>query len=189
MLFELKRAYQAPLYRFNPLLVRHLLTCARFDLLIAVGFGRGAVQSDLWKRLGVSRPVVSRMLKALERLQLVERHVLEEDRRQRWVELTPFGRRFFKKVYNDRDLVSIVELGMDTAVDDWCFWSTGRREMLMSELEAKLHGIQMTFGDRSRCPYDWSLSDFYDEDAVPLDAATDEPLEWAHEQEEDEAPT
>src|SRR5262245_1069025 len=89
--FRLKRAYQAPLKVFNNRLRSYSLTCARFDLLYALKHRFGKLQSDLWKTLGVTRPVVSRMLKALEAMGLVERRVAV-DRRQRWVELTWLGR-------------------------------------------------------------------------------------------------
>ncbi|HTQ45353.1 MAG TPA: MarR family transcriptional regulator, partial [Polyangiaceae bacterium] len=55
------------------------LTAARFDLLSALLTARGdrrswrVQQSDLRKTLGVTAPVVTRMLKALEAIGLVER--------------------------------------------------------------------------------------------------------------------
>ena len=71
------------------------LTAARFDLLSALAGPRmpwGAEpQVELVKTLGVSPPVVSRMLKALEVLGLVKRVRMEEDRRFQLVFLTNKG--------------------------------------------------------------------------------------------------
>src|SRR5271163_4708955 len=77
------------------------LTAARSDMLYAVrkdgwalGRDRAAEirQSDLRRALGVSATVVSRMVRALETLGLVERHrCLDTDRRQIQVTLTKKG--------------------------------------------------------------------------------------------------
>lgn len=68
------------------------LTPARFDMLRIVqvypdGVGQGTIQ---WL-LGVTAPVVSRMLKALEQLGFVARERHRRDGRSRWVRLTERG--------------------------------------------------------------------------------------------------
>ncbi len=68
------------------------LTPARFDMLRVVrvypdGIAQGTVQ---WL-LGVSAPVVSRMLKALEQLGYVLRERHRRDGRSRWIRLTERG--------------------------------------------------------------------------------------------------
>ena len=67
------------------------LTPARIDLMLALQFGP-ALQRDLALDLAVTPPVVCRMLQALEELGLVFRRELDEDRRQRVVELTSWGK-------------------------------------------------------------------------------------------------
>jgi len=67
------------------------LTPARIDLMLALQFG-SVLQRDLALDLAVTPPVVSRMLDALEELGLVFRRELAEDRRQRVVELTDWGK-------------------------------------------------------------------------------------------------
>ena len=73
------------------------LTAARFDLLSALAGPHlrcgmfAEVQFELVRTLGVSPPVVSRMLKALEGLGLVKRVRMEEDRRFQLVSLTKKG--------------------------------------------------------------------------------------------------
>ena len=72
------------------------LTAARFDLLSALAgprlqLGGAEAQVELVQALGVSPPVVSRMLKALEKLGLVKRFRMDEDRRFKLVSLTTKG--------------------------------------------------------------------------------------------------
>ena len=67
------------------------LTPARIDLMLALQFGP-TLQRDLARDLAVTPPVVSRMLHSLEELGLVFRRELEQDRRQRVVELTSCGK-------------------------------------------------------------------------------------------------
>jgi DNA-binding MarR family transcriptional regulator len=87
LVFHLKRAWQSVLYRICAKEVAPFgLTPARFDMLTAIG--DGVTQARLCRLLGVSRPVVSRMLAALERLRLVTRRLMG---RTRWVEMTQAG--------------------------------------------------------------------------------------------------
>ena len=72
------------------------LTAARFDLLSALAgprlqWGGAEAQFELVQTLGVSPPVVSRMLKALEKLGLVKRVRMDEDQRFKLVFLTKKG--------------------------------------------------------------------------------------------------
>jgi DNA-binding MarR family transcriptional regulator len=74
------------------------LTAARYELLRLLsrcpdGSVAGTVQSDLTHMLGVTAPVVSRMLRALEQSGLVERAPFEPDGRRRLVRLTAEGLR------------------------------------------------------------------------------------------------
>src|SRR5574338_1479980 len=115
LFFRLKRAYQAPLKMFNRRLRAVSLTCARYDLLYALRSRLGRLQSELWRTLGVTRPVVCRMLKALEAMKLVRRRVAV-DRRQRFVELTARGRALLESGTLGHWIGEDVEIAMDTAV-------------------------------------------------------------------------
>ena len=82
------------------------ITAARFDLMMAVHKREGAkwerphvYQSGLWRALGVTPSVVSRMLQGLERLGLIRREVPQEDRRQREVFLTDKGLQCLREAY------------------------------------------------------------------------------------------
>jgi DNA-binding MarR family transcriptional regulator len=90
LVFHLKRAWQSVLYRFCVGEVAPFgLTPARFDMMTAIG-SNGVTQARLRMLLGVSRPVVSRMLAALEKLGFVVRGARALGR-TRSVELTAEG--------------------------------------------------------------------------------------------------
>jgi DNA-binding MarR family transcriptional regulator len=91
--FGAKRAFQSTLRITRPWLTRLGLTAARFDMLTAIArHPYGLRQRDLRRRLGVTAPTVSRMLRSLEELRLVHRHRDPCDRRQVRVDLTDAGR-------------------------------------------------------------------------------------------------
>ena len=72
--FGLKRAFHATLKINRPLLDRHAITPARFDLLYVIHLERwGSLrQSKLRRVLGVARPTISRMVRSLETLGLLD---------------------------------------------------------------------------------------------------------------------
>jgi DNA-binding MarR family transcriptional regulator len=162
LFFGLKRAYQAPLNTFNRRLRAVSLTCARYDLLHALRSRIGRLQSELWKILGVARPVVCRMLKALEKMGLVRRRVAE-DRRQRFVELTPRPRRLLGSSTFAQWILEDVEIAMDTAVGDRCVWDRDWRLRRFDRVAHLLDGVRNTFGDCAFLEYDWF--DDFDPDA------------------------
>jgi DNA-binding MarR family transcriptional regulator len=98
--FLLKRAYQASLKMLRPIAARQGLTPGRFDLLYALEAIRcyAKDQTALAKRLGVTRPTVCKMVRALEKAGFLERRVAAWDRRFRHIEMTSYGRRRFAKL-------------------------------------------------------------------------------------------
>jgi DNA-binding MarR family transcriptional regulator len=154
LFFGLKRAYQAPLKVFNRRLGAVSLTCARYDLLYALKSRIGRLQSELWKTLGVTRPVVCRMLKALEKMKLVRRRVAE-DKRQRFVELTPRARRLLDSGTFAQWVLEDVEIAMDTAIADVCVWDRDERLSRFDRVEHLLDNVRSTFGDFAFVGYDW----------------------------------
>jgi DNA-binding MarR family transcriptional regulator len=97
VMFHVKGAHLALQRVGRRLLHRNGLTPARFDLMHALGL-KGMKQSDLWRRLGVVRSVVSEMLRSLRQLGWVKR-VRAPDGRTWLVQLTQRGRRLFEDAY------------------------------------------------------------------------------------------
>ena len=92
--FGLKRAHHSVLRLGRHAFASIGLTAARFDLLFAVHShnGRRMPQRKLQRILGVCRATVSRMLRSLEELGLVQRTRSDVDRRRKLVALTKEGR-------------------------------------------------------------------------------------------------
>jgi DNA-binding MarR family transcriptional regulator len=92
--FGLKRAYQSSMRLAETALAGLGVTPARFEMIYFVSRKRSTLsQRDLQRTLDVSAATVSRMLKSLEALGLVEREVMDDDHRRRNVVLTEAGRR------------------------------------------------------------------------------------------------
>src|SRR5258708_28960910 len=92
LFFGCKKAFHGCLRITRPWLKHLGLTAARFDMLTAIReHPYRALQSSLRKTLGVTAPTVSRMLRSLEQLGLIERARCISDRRQVQVTLTAAG--------------------------------------------------------------------------------------------------
>jgi DNA-binding MarR family transcriptional regulator len=157
--FGTKRAFHGFLRVTRKLLASFGLTAARFDLLYAMS-SRGAgrpysfptLQSQLRRLLGVSAPVVSRMVRSLEELGFVTRaRETYGDRRQVRVTLTKMGLECIRKA---RRIVlrGVQRIVLDAIVfgdrrDRWN--QIERKERLRSSLDA----LRRHFGDRARLTF------------------------------------
>ena len=168
ILFACKRVFhgavrigRAPLQSVAP-----GLTAARFDMMFALAgqpvvadqFGDGRMlQSQLRKTLGVSAPVVSRMLRSLEALGWVTRRRSEYDRRQREVALTEAGLECIRSAY--RLLVRIAQRMVYRAI---C-WGKQRdrdeRLIHMATLESYLSSLRSYCRDTATLYYHWGHPD------------------------------
>lgn len=136
------------------------LTPARVDMLRAIMVGTtssssdGMLQSTLWRRLGVSNVVVSRMAIALEQLGFIKRSRSWSDRRQLVVSLTELGKTTLRSIYCGTVLEPFIELRLKAAFakDPAKFeqkWrdTVGRLEVMLAELHTE-------FGRGSSNPWD-----------------------------------
>jgi DNA-binding MarR family transcriptional regulator len=156
--FSAKRAHHGILGFTRKPLARFGLTAARFDMLYAIENG-GCFQNALRRKLGVTAPVVSRMLKSLEALGLIRRK-RAHDRRTRLVSLTVQGarrlRKCLRKVAHEkrapyRTLLRAITFGK-LADPEACFWAT-------CQLDDLLRGIRREFGDSATLHYPWHPDD------------------------------
>ena len=154
LFFGLKRAYHGTLRVTRRALVRLGLTAARFDLLYIVQKG-GAVltQRELRKALGVAGPTVSRMLRSLEELGLVERVVSDLDRRERFVMLTKLGRRCVRKAARLLIDTGVIQLAIDGALcaDQW--HNATVCETAKNACDRMLARLRRAFGDVATFAY------------------------------------
>jgi DNA-binding MarR family transcriptional regulator len=164
--FATKRAFHGFLRITRKPLESVGLTAARYDLMTLVHVdGEYADlmaprrQSDLWRKLGVTPGVVSRMLRGLEARGMITRRRPEGrgDRRQRHVTLTALGKACLLKVrrWMRRGLHRIVLRAI-------CFGSHSDPDVQlwnMAELESYLRVLRTDFGDRASLYYPWGHPD------------------------------
>ena len=141
------------------------LTAARFDLLSVLVRSRrsdlsgpGVRQSQIRRMLGVTAPVVTRMVRALEGLGLVRRWRGQDwDRRQVRVGLTEAGERCILKAR--KVMLPAVSQMVYRAI---CFGehrSADARFAHMVKLEDYLRGLRRRFGDTAGILYRWGHPD------------------------------
>jgi DNA-binding MarR family transcriptional regulator len=115
------------------------------------------LQSDLRRELGVTAPVITRMLQALRTLGWVTRRRIDSDRRQWWITLTTDGLARIKSAY--RIMVRAVQLWVDVAI---CFGQhrdPDKRLVHMDTLEGFLRALRHELGDGATLTYLWGHPD------------------------------
>jgi DNA-binding MarR family transcriptional regulator len=163
--FGTKRAFQGFVRVTRKQLVDLGLTAARFDLLTVLVRCRpgelcapGVRQSEIRRKLGVTAPVVTRMLRALEGLGLVRRwREQDQDRRQVRVELTVAGERCILKAHEV--MLPAVSRMVYRAI---CFGehrNADARFRHMDTLESYMESMRGRFGDTARLYYPWGHPD------------------------------
>jgi DNA-binding MarR family transcriptional regulator len=159
-MYGLKRAYWGSLGTTRKRLKEMGLTAARFDLLYVLRKNRGPVaQRWIHRILGVTHPVVSRMLKSLRILGLTTRERRPTDQREWMISLTPAGRALIRKgvfeFITRRRAWRIVQEGLcpnmppDINRENEAFFR-------MAALDAMLNNLRYGFRARGTLYYRWS---------------------------------
>lgn len=133
------------------------LTAARFDLLFALHQVGGATQQRAIRNgLGVSRTVVSRMVRSLEKLGYVTRERYPLDRRQITVWLTWQGRMLMRKAIRLVLKSGVVQFAVDCALaprpNGWI--DAKGNAVRMQRMNERLHELRVGFGDMALLNYD-----------------------------------
>ena len=157
--FGIKRAFHATLRVNRPLLARHGVTPARFDLLYAIHKeGCSSLpQSSIRRVLGVTRPTVSRMVRSLEKLGLVTRRIDLTDTRTRTVRLTKAARVVIRRVLRKLIRGGVVDRMVRRALY-YPNAAPSARKMdlgLISDLDFTLQKVRRCFGDIATLHYRW----------------------------------
>jgi DNA-binding MarR family transcriptional regulator len=155
--FGTKRAFHGILRVMRRPLASFGLTAARYDMLYAIDrSGSQTHQKELSNKLGVHKSVVSRMLRSLEQLGLVERH-RSRDGRQRIARLTDAGLGRLRDAArclaraSTRLLCMAICFGRKRDPDE--------RFRHMCVYESYLDAIRQLFGDTARRWYPWHPDD------------------------------
>jgi DNA-binding MarR family transcriptional regulator len=141
------------------------LTPARFDMLTAIGVDDSFASSTCTQRtlrsaLGVSAPTVSRMVRSLEDLGLVERRrETYGDRRQIKVRLTELGLKHMRKAQRLILGTGAVQLAVDCALTDHRPYDESACLVQMDLTESILFRIRRAFGDFATLQYPWHPDD------------------------------
>jgi DNA-binding MarR family transcriptional regulator len=150
--FGMKRAFYSSLEWLKRVFARHGLTPARFDMLYVIDQEEFCFQRSLQDVLGVSAATVSRMLRSLRRLGLVESAVNEDDRRTKLVALTELGDAVLRGAIHDVLGSGIGGLAAATALSlDWCDERLSARAI--GHFLAPLRCVRETFADRACLHY------------------------------------
>jgi DNA-binding MarR family transcriptional regulator len=115
------------------------------------------LQSDLRRKLGVTAPVVTRMLKALRALGWVTRRRTDSDRRQWWITLTTDGLARIKSAY--RIMLRAMQLWVDVAICSGQHRDPAKRLVHMDTLEGFLGALRRELGDGATLTYLWGHPD------------------------------
>jgi DNA-binding MarR family transcriptional regulator len=159
-MYGLKRAYWGSLGTTRKRLKELGLTAARFDLLYVLRQHRGPIaQRFIHRILGVTHPVVSRMLKSLRVLGFTTRERRRSDQREWMISLTPTGRTTIRKAVFEfitrRRAWGIVQEGLcpnmppDINRENEAFFR-------MAALDAMLNNLRYGFRARGTLYYRWS---------------------------------
>jgi DNA-binding MarR family transcriptional regulator len=104
-----------------------------------------------------SGTVVTRMLRALERLGWVTRSRPAHDQRQWWVQLTPDAFARMGAIY--RIIVRAVQRWVDVAIGFGRHRDPAHRFRQMATLESFLHALRCELGDRATLAFPWGHPD------------------------------
>jgi DNA-binding MarR family transcriptional regulator len=160
--FGCKRAFHACMRIARQGLRGLGLTPARFDMLTAIGVDShySCTQRELRGELGVSAPTVSRMVRSLEKLGLVERRRLERgDRRQYSIKLTDWGLKCMRRATRLLRGTGAIQLAVDCALTDNRPYNGDLCFERMDLAETLFNRLRRTFGDVARLAYPWHPDD------------------------------
>jgi DNA-binding MarR family transcriptional regulator len=114
-------------------------------------------QTEIRRKLGVCKSVVSRMLKSLEKLGLVARYRTVADMRVRWVQLTERGMDCMRRTVQCLERASRRLLCIAI-----CFGKDRDKDvsfMHLCRLEGYLLGMRRHYGDTAPLLYPWHPDD------------------------------
>ena len=159
IMFGCKRAYYGCLHVTRRPLRVIGLTAARFDMMYALlrekNYYRPRTQRELRDLLGVSSPVISRMLRSLEQLGWVVRKRPEYGDGRTWeVSLTDDGRTTIQDAHRAlrRAAMRLMSEALSFGRPRNAFWN-------MCMFESYQQAVRREFFDRGRLSYPWHPDD------------------------------
>jgi DNA-binding MarR family transcriptional regulator len=160
-LYATKRAYYGTLRVVRAPATSVGITAARFDLIYAIfgSYGGQIHQAGLARKVGVSVPVVARMLRSLEQLGYVLRERSRLDRRKILVALTKAGRRCFLRARLVLMCSGLVDLAIDSALGGKQWFEEAYTLVQKEMLDDVLTRLREAFGAGGELYYPWHPED------------------------------
>ncbi len=148
--FQLKRAHQRVVSFGQAMLRSFGLTPARFDLLFIVHErpNYAPTQTDLCRILGVTAATISKMVRSLEELGIVERFKCF-DRRLNYVALSTKGLALVREVMDEVFGSEALEKKFESAFGTPSIYM----DLLVAKVVVEVEKISRTFGDTSTLDY------------------------------------
>ena len=159
LLFEMKRAHLASVRLTRDLCAQVGLTPARLDMVRTIFENSNRLlQSALPARLGVSKAVVSIMVRALERLGFVRRVRPLDDRRTFVLEVLARGRIALRRIFYETVTIPLRNMAYASAF--FPASPAANCSPTTYELERKLHAFRRAFDRPSATdPNPWTISE------------------------------
>jgi DNA-binding MarR family transcriptional regulator len=181
--FEMKHAHLAAERFAREEAERVGLTPSRIDMLRAImtsDSGFGMLQSTLRQRLCVSAPVVSIMVRALEKLGFVKRERAFTDRRTFQISLTERGAAALRRIYYGSIVEPFLELKLKAAFGKTARRFAGGWKKAVGRLETLIREFRAEFGRGNDNPWEVTEDDdlFYHADVPENPNRTHLVLEW-----------
>jgi DNA-binding MarR family transcriptional regulator len=160
-LYATKRAYYGTLRVVRAPATSVGVTPARFDMMYAIfGASEGQIhEAALARKVGVSVPVVARMLRSLEELGYVLRERSRIDRRKILVGLTKAGLRCFRRARLALMCSGLVDLAIDSALGGKSWFDEAYTLAEKDVLDAALTRLREAFWAGGRLYYPWHPED------------------------------
>jgi DNA-binding MarR family transcriptional regulator len=160
-LYAMKRAYYGTLRVVRAPAASKGVTPARFDVMYAIhGAYEGQIhQAALARKVGVSVPVVARMLRSLEEQGYVLRERCRIDRRKVIVALTKAGQRCFRRARLALMCSGLVDLAIDSALGEERWFDEAHTLVEKSRLDHALTRLREAFWAGGKLYYPWHPED------------------------------
>ncbi|CAN5633791.1 hypothetical protein BH09MYX1_BH09MYX1_01850 [soil metagenome] len=175
-LFAMKHAHLSGLRLARIFTQRYGLTPARLDMLrVIMGEGGSILQLKMRHRLSVTKPVISVMVRSLEKLKFVTRERCEDDRRTFVVKLTEDGIFALRAIFYESVVLGILKLAFVGAFITAHGEIHRGWELAMVRMEQRLQLFRRAFGIGTHNPWDEDQDDekFYYAEVPENPAATD----------------
>jgi DNA-binding MarR family transcriptional regulator len=159
--YATKRAYYGMLRAVRAPATSVGITAARFDMMYAIfgSYGGQIHQAALARKVGVSVPVVARMLRSLEQLGYVLRERSRVDRRKIFVGLTKAGRRCFLRARLVLMCTGLVDLAIDSALGEERWFDEAYTLDQKDRLDVVLTRLREAFWAGGQLYYPWHPED------------------------------